>query len=142
MTVGELAGRWQLTTWTASDEAGSVTTPFGKHPQGCLIYTAGGWMSVQLAAANRAELATASALGGAEDERADAYSSYVAYSGEYWLDGDVVVHRVRMSLYPNWVGREQRRSVELSGDRLVLQTPSAAAGGQTYVNRVSWSRAE
>ncbi|HEY2500584.1 MAG TPA: lipocalin-like domain-containing protein [Mycobacterium sp.] len=142
MTAGELVGRWQLTTWTASDEAGAVKMPFGEDPQGCLIYTAGGWMRVQLAAANRAELATATAFGGAEGERADAYSSYVAYCGEYWLEGDVMVHRVRMSLYPNWVGREQRRFVELSGDRLVLQTPLIPVSGQSPINRLSWARAE
>jgi hypothetical protein len=142
ITAGELVGRWTLTTWIAADEAGAVTTPFGEHPQGCLIYTAGGWMSAQLAVANRAELATATALGGAEGERAAAYSSYVAYCGEYWLERDVVVHRVRMSLYPNWVGREQLRFVELSGDRLVLRTASTPVGGQTQVHRVLWIRAE
>jgi hypothetical protein len=142
MAAGELVGRWQLTTWTASDEAGVVRMPFGGHPQGYLIYTADGWMSVQLAIANRAELATESVRGGAEGERADAYSSYIAYCGEYWLEGDVVVHRVRMSLYPNWVGSEQRRWVELCGDRLVLRTPHTPVGAQTQVNRLLWTRAE
>jgi hypothetical protein len=144
MTARELVGRWQITTWTASDEAGAITTPFGERPHGCLIYTAGGWMSGQLAVPNRAELAAATplALGATDGERADAYSSYVAYCGEYWLEEDVVVHRVRMSLYPNWVGREQRRFVELSGDRLVLRTPSTLVGGQTHINRLSWIRAE
>lgn len=142
MMAGELVGRWQLTAWTATDEAGAVTTPFGEYPQGCVIYTPGGWMSGHLAIAERRELSTPNALGGTETERAEAYSSYVAYCGEYRLEGDTVVHVLRMSLFPNWVGTEQRRFVDLSGDELVLRTPPTPVAGQILVNRLHWIRAE
>ncbi|WP_405493742.1 lipocalin-like domain-containing protein [Nocardia sp. NBC_00511] len=142
MTAGELVGRWELTGWTATTASGVVTRPFGDQPQGCVIYTAGGWMSGQLAVGKRPELATAVALGGTEAERAEAYSSYVAYCGEYRVEGDTVVHALRMSLFPNWVGTEQRRIVELAGDRLVLRTPPTPVGGQVLVNSLEWIRAE
>ncbi|QIS18828.1 lipocalin-like domain-containing protein [Nocardia terpenica] len=142
MMADELVGRWRLTAWTATDETGAVTMPFGDHPQGSLVYTAGGWMSGQLAAVDRPELSTPSALGGTETERAEAYSTYVAYCGDYRLEGDTVVHVLRMSLFPNWVGTEQRRFVELSGNKLVLRTPPTPVGGRTLVNRLHWIRAE
>jgi hypothetical protein len=142
MIAGELVGRWRLTAWTATDEAGAVTMPFGDDPQGCLVYTSGGWMTGQIAKADRRELATSVALGGTESERAEAYSTYVAYCGEYRLEGDTVVHVLRMSVFPNWVGSEQRRSVEISGDRLVLRTPPTPVGEQLLVNRLHWIRAE
>ncbi|NKY89815.1 lipocalin-like domain-containing protein [Nocardia veterana] len=142
MDSGALVGRWELTAWTAGDEAGAVVLPFGENPQGCVIYTAGGWMSGQLAAGERRELPTGNALGGPEAERAEAYSSYVAYCGEYRVEGRTVVHLLRMSLFPNWVGTEQRRFVELSGDRLVLSTPPTPVGDRTLVNRLYWTRAE
>ncbi len=142
MDVGELVGRWQLTAWTAVDENGTVSTPFGDRPQGCVIYTSGGWMSGQLAVADRRELSTSVALAGADSERAEAYSSYIAYCGEYRLEADVVVHTLRMSLFPNWVGGEQRRAAELSGNRLVLATPPTPVGEHVLVNRLYWVRAE
>lgn len=77
-----------------------------------------------------------------ESERAEAYSSYIAYCGKYRLEADVVVHTLRMSLFPNWVGGEQRRTAELSGDRLVLATPPTLVGEQVLVNRLYWVRAE
>jgi hypothetical protein len=142
MDAEELVGRWQLTAWTATSEDGSVSTPFGDRPQGCVIYTRGGWMSGQLAVADRRELSTPVALAGTDSERAEAYSSYVAYCGEYRLEADVVVHTLRMSLFPNWVGGEQRRRVELSGDQLILATPPTPVGGRILVSRLHWVRAE
>jgi hypothetical protein len=99
-------------------------------------------MTGQIAKADRRELSTSVALGGTESERAEAYSTYVAYCGEYRLEGDTVVHVLRMSVFPNWVGSEQRRSVEISGDRLVLRTPPTPVGEQLLVNRLHWIRAE
>ncbi|MEC3915044.1 lipocalin-like domain-containing protein [Nocardia sp. CDC160] len=142
MTINDLVGRWRLTAWTATDETGAVTMPFGAQPQGGVIYTAGGWMSGQLAADSRPTLSTPIALAGTEAERAQAYSTYIAYSGEYRVEGDTVIHTLRMSLFPNWVGTEQRRTVELSGDRLVLRTPPTPVGDRVLVNALHWIRAE
>ena len=46
----------------------------------------------------------------------------LAYCGRYRVDGDCVVHTVEMSMYPNWVGTEQRRAYRFDGDRIVLRT--------------------
>ncbi|MQY26079.1 lipocalin-like domain-containing protein [Nocardia aurantia] len=142
MDVEELVGRWNLTAWTATDENGTVSAPFGDNPQGCVIYTPGGWMSGQLAVADRRQLPTPVVFAGTESERAEAYSSYLAYCGEYRLEAGEVVHTLHMSLFPNWVGGEQRRTAELSGDRLVLATPPTPMGGRVLVNRLYWIRAE
>ncbi|MBF6182076.1 lipocalin-like domain-containing protein [Nocardia otitidiscaviarum] len=39
MDSGALVGRWRLTAWTATDHTGTVTRPFGDHPDGSVIYT-------------------------------------------------------------------------------------------------------
>jgi hypothetical protein len=55
----------------------------------------------------------------------------VAYAGRYSLHGDRVVHHVELSLFPNWVGTDQMRSVEGTGDRADPQRqPTALAGTQ------------
>ncbi|WP_067701529.1 lipocalin-like domain-containing protein [Nocardia jejuensis] len=142
MKAGDLVGRWQLTAWTATDDTGAVAMPFGEHPRGSVVYTPGGWMSGQLALPDRRAMSTSAALGGTESERAEAYSSYVAYCGDYRLEGDTVVHVLRMSLFPNWVGTEQRRVVELQGDRMVLRTPPTPVSGRILVNSLHWVRVE
>jgi hypothetical protein len=53
----------------------------------------------------------------------------MAYAGRYSFSGDRVIHHVELSLFPNWVGTDQQRSVELSGDRLILSArPLLLAG--------------
>jgi Lipocalin-like domain len=123
-------------------EDGSRTYPFGANAHGSLIYTAEGWMAAQVCAEDRAGLLTEDPLGGSEVERAAAFSSYVAYCGPYKVTGDVVGHRVTISLFPNWVGSEQTRYFELNGDELVLRTAPIEVAGKMQVNELRWHREE
>jgi hypothetical protein len=100
-------------------------------------------MTAQVCAADRADLLTEDPLGGSDVERAAAFSSYVAYCGSYEVTADdVVVHRVAISLFPNWVGSEQTRYFELAGDELVLRTAPIKIGGKLLVNELRWHREE
>jgi hypothetical protein len=49
--------------------------------------------------------------------------------------------RVRTSLFPNWVGHELQRDVELKGDTLQLRSTSILAGGEEVASTVRWKRA-
>ena len=142
MAAPGIVGRWRLTSWTARAEDGRVTYPFGEHAEGSLVYTPGGWMTGVLAVGDRARISSEDVVGGSEAERAAAYSTYFSYCGTYEVDGDVVVHRVRMSLFPNWVGSEQGRRFELSGDELVLTAQPVEVGGQLVVSELRWIREE
>ncbi|SRR6266496_250976 len=83
VAVPEIVGRWRLVSWSAQIEGGAVAYPFGEHAEGSLVYTPGGWMIGMLAAGDRANLSTQDVVGGSEEERALAFSSYVAYCGTY-----------------------------------------------------------
>jgi hypothetical protein len=54
------------------------------------------------------------------DEFAAAGSSYIAYSGRFFIDEDenVLTHEMAVSLFPNWFGQRQVRLVEINGERL------------------------
>ena len=52
-----------------------------------------------------------------------------------------VIHHVEISLVPNWVGRPQRRTVALDGDRLRLTAPPLEVAGRTTIPRLTWRRA-
>ena len=67
---------------------------------------------------------------------------FVAYAGRYSFYGDRVVHHVELSLFPNWVRTDQQRSVELSGDRLILSASSLLLAGTQQVPRLVWERVD
>jgi hypothetical protein len=91
--------------------------------------------------AGRAAFASDDLLGGTPEELAAATSGYVAYCGRYEIRAAAVVHRVELSLFPNWVGSEQVRFFEVAGDELTITTRPLRIGGET-INRLVWERAK
>lgn len=114
----------------------------GDAPEGLLVYSSDGTMLALMAGADRPHLASEDLTGGTEAERAEAFASFVAYGGPFAVEGNIVVHDVEMSLFPNWVGTIQRRRWELDeADRsLTLTSPPVTVGGATRIQRVTWER--
>ena len=135
----EIEGTWRLVAWRRIAPDGSVSLPLGPDPQGLLTYTSDGHMSVVMVSAGRPPIASGDPLGGDIEARAEAYSTCLAYSGTYVRDGGTVVHYVQQSLYPNWSGTEEPRSITDRDGQLVLTTPSPT--GAT-VNEITWARPE
>lgn len=143
MTINPLVGRWRLVTWSARDARGGISYPFGEHAEGSLVYTPGGWMTGHLACPGRRPLATSTLSGDGDAQRAEAFSSYVAYCGTYEMRDQAVIHHVTMSLFPNWVGTQQIRYYQLLDDELVLTaTASGILGGDDVVSELRWAREE
>jgi hypothetical protein len=138
-----LVRRWRLVQWrTVAEEAELVEYPFGEHPRGTLVYGGDGWVTVQIVAANRPRFAVDDPLGGPVEEHTAAYATCLAYSGRYEVRDDRVVHKIEISLYPNWEGQEQVRLFDLSEDTLVLRTPQIQFKGTPVVNELRWTRAD
>lgn len=129
-------------SYVSRADDGSLTYPLGEDAQGSLVYTAGGWMIAQISSRDRRELPSDDLFSGSDAERAEAFSSYLAYCGSYEITGDVVVHRVAMCSFPNWVGSEQTRRFELAGEQLALRTPPIKVGGKLLVHEFLWQREE
>ena len=136
----DLSGVWRLVAWRRIAGDGTVSHPLGDDASGMLVYTAGGQMAVQLAAADRPALHTDDPLGGDEAERAAAYSTSLAYFGRYEVRDDTVVHWIDASLFPNWSGAEQSRPFTCDDDELVLRTPPMQTATGTVVNELAWAR--
>lgn len=135
-----IEGQWNLEAWRRVRGDGGVSYPFGEKATGMLVYTASGGMIVQMTASDRPPLDTKDPIGGTVDERAKAYSGYLAYFGRYEVKGEEVHHFIDGCLYPNWIGDEQVRPFELSDERLVLRTPPVEIDGVTVVNEMAWIR--
>jgi hypothetical protein len=138
---GQVVGTWKLVSWRRIAQDGSVTYPLGEGATGVLVYAPDGTMAVQMTAANRPSLPTADPIGGTTQQRADAYSTCLAYAGTWEVQGDSVVHRLDVSLFPNWAGTTQSRPFTNDGTTLVLRTPPTESADGTMVNELSWARA-
>lgn len=140
-----LAGTWKLLAWRrieqdGSTTDGSITYPLGEDAAGVLIYAPDGSMAVQMTAARRPAIRSANALGGDLHERAQAYSTCLAYFGAWEVQGETVLHHIDAALYPNWSGTLQSRPFECDASTLVLRTPPATGKKGTVVNEMSWTR--
>ena len=109
MTQPNLTGRWELVTFEQNYDDGRVVFPMGEGPQGVIQYTEDGYMSCQITKANRGNFTTGGQWNASDAEKAGAYNSMLSYAGRYTLEEGVVTHLVDLSLFPNWVGGQQKR---------------------------------
>lgn len=117
-----------------------MSHPFGETATGLLIYTIDGWMSGQVMRSGRTNLVQGYRQSGSVGEVLDAFEGYIAYCGRYRVDEEAgeVIHIVEASLFPNWVGSEQRRQYEIAANRLVLRARTAGQNKKTM--ELQWRR--
>ena len=137
-----LIGAWRLREWVALDDDGTTTPSMGDAPNGLVVYSGDGTMLTVIGRADRPRFASDDVTGGTDEERAGAFRTLIAYGGRFTIDGDVVTHHVETSLFPNWIGTEQRRRWVLDDEAglLTLTSPPLAVGGVTRVQRLTWVR--
>lgn len=136
-----LIGSYRLVAASATDARGVVdTTPYGAALTGALVYTAEGRVMVLLSYGDRQRLSGADRIAAPADERAQAFTTFFAYSGRYTVNGDRVTHHVEVASYPNWVNTDFVRIFNVLGDRLTLQTPPLSVGGTMQTSDLVWER--
>ena len=133
----DLIGTWTLEAFEMVAGDGTVTTPFGDHPLGRLMYGADGTMSAVFGAPNRA--AFGSRAGDADEAQwAEVARRFVAYAGHWTRDGEVVRHHVAVALIPDWIGTTMERVIGERDDRLTLTVEPRTPGGRAQ--RLVWAR--
>jgi hypothetical protein len=132
-----LAGAWRLTYELRLKPSGQITTPFGLHASGRLLYETNGQMSVQLMRPNVKRFASDDPLRASDAEAALAWRNYIGYWGTYTVDTrlQTVTHHIEGSSIINWAGQSQTRAFRLSGDTLTLDADSAA-----WHSHLTWKR--
>jgi lipocalin-like protein len=142
----QLIGAWTLSSYVERDIAtGIESQPWGQRPLGLILYTADGYMSAQLQRPERPLFADGDLLRATLEEYAAAGSSYVAYSGRFFVDeaNKSLSHEMAVSFFPNWFGQRQVRLVEVRDQCLQLRTdgPQRLHGALKTVT-LTWRRAE
>ena len=139
MGAAELVGSWSIYRWRLS-VGGEWRPPFlGADASGLLVYSADGWMSAILMAANRPVLGPAGFGPGDPATKVAVSDGYVSYAGHYELRGNEISHHVRFSLYPDWIGQTLRRQVSWDDGRLTLTTPAVTTStGKEIFDELTW----
>ena len=137
-----LVGAWRLISWENQAADGQVTYPMGTDAIGYVLYAANGRFSVTISRRDRAGFAAGDLLSGTTQEKARALEGFVAYAGRYSFYGDRIIHHVELSLFPNWVGSDQERWVELAEGRLTLSASPLLLAGKQQGPRLVWERVD
>ena len=134
--AGSLVGTWRLVQFEDVENAAGERDPhgrtvyrYGEKPLGLFVYTADGYVAIQIAnpanpkcvfkvdERDHLDVPVCTA-----EQRQALANGYVAYWGTYTVDAaaGVVVHHVKSDLGIGYTGTDQRRPFRLEGDRLVL----------------------
>jgi hypothetical protein len=142
----QLIGAWTLTSYVERDiETGVENRPLGERPLGLILYTPDGYMSAQLQRPERPPFADGDLLHATPEEYAAAGSSYIAYSGRFFVDEvkQSLSHEMAVSFFPNWFRQRQVRLVEVNGERLQLSTGTPQRfNGALKTATLTWRRAQ
>jgi Lipocalin-like domain len=132
----QMIGAWQLISFECKGEDDIVDYPFGKDAQGLIMYSADGYVSLNVMRAGRSAY-----IEKALYERSDIkYSDlpYLAYSGRYYVNEawPSVVHDLEVSLYPDWLGLQELKLINLQYGFLQLSSAGPTGLHNRWFNLV------
>ena len=133
LSKDDMLGAWVLEDWYVEDDDGGRTHPMGRDAQGAIMYTDDGYMSAIVRARDRflpADRPT-------DDDRVEAFTTYVNYAGTWEIDEENVIHKVEHALDPNIQGHSVAREVAHEGGRMTF---TGAAPGGTATHVIVWKR--
>lgn len=112
-----LVGLWRLRSFQREYQATDEREyPMGGTPAGYILFLPEGRMAVVITGEGRKAPTT-------DHDRVGLFNSLVAYTGPYRVDGDTWITTVEVSMNPAWVGTEQTRAFQITGDRLQETSP-------------------
>jgi hypothetical protein len=138
----QFIGTWKLISHKHQQSDGQVSHPFGRDAVGIAMLDANGRYSAQIMCPDLPAFASGDRLKGTPAEIRSAFEGSFAYFGTYEVNQEehTLILHVEGSSFPNWVGMEQKRFFEFSGNRLTLTTLPILIGGQQVTAVVTWER--
>ena len=140
----QLLGAWELASFEFLATNGTDRLhPMGQEPHGAILYSACGFMAVQMVRPGRPRFASGEWLSGTPAEYKEASTGHLAYSGRFETDEGkkLVKHHMAVAMFPNWEGQTQVRTARIEGDMLFLGTESPITfGNATYMAEIVWRR--
>lgn len=142
MNAIQFIGTWKLISCETRLASGEVSYPYGRNPQGVLMYDNAGHIAVQLMHPQRPTFGIPDKSQGTAEEIQAAINGYEGYFGTYEIDEEqkMVRHHVWGSLLPNWTGGHQVRFYAFNGDQLTLSTGEIPYNGTMLKGTLTWER--
>ena len=137
-----VVGTWKLVSVISTTDKGETNkVALGQHPSGLLTYTADGRMMAIISDDGRKPLSIPDRVAASAEERAQAYSTFMAYAGRYTFTCDKVVHHVEVASLQNWVNTDQTRMVTLKDNQLLVRNSPQLRNGVMVTLESVWERA-
>lgn len=133
----QLVGTWGLVSASSVTRSGERNeTPYGVGPVGLLTYTSDGRITSLISYGDRKPLS----MNATPQEQAEAFNTFLAYTGRYSVNGDKIIHHIQISSVQNYVGKDLVRNMRLGGNRLTLTTPPTMVNGKFQSIELTWER--
>jgi hypothetical protein len=118
----QMIGAWQLVSFECKGEDDVVRYPFGNDALGTLIYSADGYVSLNIMRTGRASYVEKALYEKSDMKYSDL--PYLAYSGRYYVNEawPSVVHDLDVCLYPEWLGTQEAKLITLKYGFLELSS--------------------
>jgi hypothetical protein len=135
-----LVGTWTLLSWEQKRGDGTKVERYGTSPNGFAFFDAGGRFVITVMRSDRAKYASNALWQGTPEENKETADGTITYFGTYSTsEADLsITIRVEGSSFPNWNGTDQKRFVEIEGDRLTLTVHTPAGDDVDVI----WKRAD
>lgn len=118
-----LIGTWELEEWRSQDSLGNWQEPFGSDPRGYFVYGPNGHLSIQIMHTDGGEVSDCEPKTEAADYVLTSPYCYTGYFGTYQIrpEDSVVVHKPEGGTLLPYIGTDQPRNFEISGDSLWIE---------------------
>ena len=137
----KIVGTWKLKSLTFMDEGRIVSHPFGRSVNGLVIYQETGYMSGIISGEGRPEVTSTATKGISDAERLAISKNFIAYAGEYRIEGDIIYHKVMSSFLPNLMNEESHNSkFEMKENTLITTSMQQNNPDSNLALQVIWEK--
>ena len=129
-TAKDLVGTWALVS-VVTERDGRKFDAYGPNAKGLLVFDANGRYSVIFIAADLPKFLSGNRTSGTADENKAVVAGSLAHFGTYVVDETEksFTFQIDRATFPNWEGKNNKRTFVIIGNELRFTDPHASAGG-------------
>ncbi|MGK8429822.1 lipocalin-like domain-containing protein [Bacillus cereus] len=133
-------GTWILVEFYIKKVNNTRIYPFGKKPNGILIYNNDGYMSAVITGENQPSEVILDFKNSSAEAQALAVN-HISYCGSFEVKEEIIIHQVQASLFPQWKGSYLKRYYEFKEkNKLILKTDPLTLPKNNEVVVLVWQR--
>jgi hypothetical protein len=136
----QIIGTWMFVSALDVQPGGKKTDRWGSNPKGIFMFDPHGHFAQFTTRSDLPKFAAGTADKGTPDENKAVLSGFVASFGTYAVDeaDKTVITHVEGSVFPNLIGRDQKRTIySLTADELKYTNPTTSTG---TTEEATWRR--